>query len=63
MTFTTYDFLDEIFKEDLGLGFEDGVVSGEIDCSEESGNKLISPTRPRCFVYKGYKGYVGEKGN
>ncbi|KAL4462643.1 hypothetical protein ABPG74_000473 [Tetrahymena malaccensis] len=49
--FQTFDRLNKIFKNDLGLGFSD--ISAQIGCSERFGFNKISNQRILCYVFKG----------
>ncbi len=53
MEFTTYDYLDEIFKEDLGIGLAPDQTSAEMDCREGAGMHVISNNKIQCYLKRG----------
>ncbi|KAL4462636.1 hypothetical protein ABPG74_000466, partial [Tetrahymena malaccensis] len=59
--FQTFDRLNSVFKDDLGLGFFDP-VSSTIECSENIGLNQITSSRLVCNIFKGNHGQNYPRG-
>ncbi|EWS73605.1 hypothetical protein TTHERM_000252299 (macronuclear) [Tetrahymena thermophila SB210] len=57
--FQTFDRLNKVFKNDLGLGFSD--ISDKIDCQERFGFHKISNQRIVCYIFKGNQNLLAPK--